>query len=643
MASPRRIINSYGEEDPTNFSDDSLEESLPPPPPVTKRGSIAWEVPLGFDDEDPLLTPGSTKVIGRRRRRSTEHSSKWRALSSGERACLPPAFACDDAFVHSLVSGNSSIHRLKEVEDWPDPPPSDEPISPFSDSIYDSNDGDDYGLPSTLPLDLTFNGTYVIRKGRKKERGPVKNSSVDMMSAKPPPPVTYERQDKRSDLKRTSSTFDNIKLFLKDGLIEGINDAPPDFPPPNPPNLVRVVSLPTLPTEEPEPEIHHRNSKSERYSKLNELAVTLEEAEDELSSLDNPSLNSDERKTVGNQCNGVGEDKNLQTENSQGLNKKTKCNEVETQTDLSDMECQNELEIVGKQIREISKTKSELEEVEKKIQEIVKIKTVIERQAREEEELRDPWIKAAELDRSAEEKPPEEFRVNVEVLQHEFGPLPPSPVDEDDDEYLEIFHPSPAQTPRGKADTLPEPFYRCHDPPGSDPSGKYLNRPPPHRASDPINNSLKTRSMDAGFGRGARACCNGSRREVGARSGLNFFDEPAQRKQSPCRTVRFFFTHRFPSRAVPSDARFRRSSRAQYLADAHSKNVPRRRRRRACKRRVRCRKLPFSPAAATFPGLRTGERRTLCGRADFRTVLTGATGPARTLPIAARASASPAA
>lgn len=50
--------------DEEHFSDDSLEESFPPPPPAattpSKRNSIAWEVSL--DGDDPLLTPGSTKV-----------------------------------------------------------------------------------------------------------------------------------------------------------------------------------------------------------------------------------------------------------------------------------------------------------------------------------------------------------------------------------------------------------------------------------------------------------------------------------------------------------------------------------------------------------------------------------------------------
>jgi len=56
------------------FSDDSLEELLPPPPPISKRHSIAWEVSL---EDDPLYAPGSTKVVGRRRRKSSDVSSEW--------------------------------------------------------------------------------------------------------------------------------------------------------------------------------------------------------------------------------------------------------------------------------------------------------------------------------------------------------------------------------------------------------------------------------------------------------------------------------------------------------------------------------------------------------------------------------------
>lgn len=62
MGNPKR--RSSNKDDDEHFSDDSLEESLPPPPPAlatpSKRNSIAWEVSLDVDD--PLLTPGSTKV-----------------------------------------------------------------------------------------------------------------------------------------------------------------------------------------------------------------------------------------------------------------------------------------------------------------------------------------------------------------------------------------------------------------------------------------------------------------------------------------------------------------------------------------------------------------------------------------------------
>lgn len=59
-----KMRGSNRSNDEEHFSDDSLEESFPPPPLAattpSKRNSIAWEVSL--DGDDPLLTPGSTKV-----------------------------------------------------------------------------------------------------------------------------------------------------------------------------------------------------------------------------------------------------------------------------------------------------------------------------------------------------------------------------------------------------------------------------------------------------------------------------------------------------------------------------------------------------------------------------------------------------
>lgn len=49
-----------------------------------------------------------------------------------------------------------------------------------------------------------------------------------------------------SELNRFSSTFENIKTLLKEGLVDGLDEMPPDFQPPNPPLLYRVSSLPNL-------------------------------------------------------------------------------------------------------------------------------------------------------------------------------------------------------------------------------------------------------------------------------------------------------------------------------------------------------------------------------------------------------------
>lgn len=54
------------------------------------------------------------------------------------------------------------------------------------------------------------------------------------------------------EIKRSSTTFDNIKCLLREGLIDGLDESPPDFAPPNPPpiSIVRVVSLPSIVPDE---------------------------------------------------------------------------------------------------------------------------------------------------------------------------------------------------------------------------------------------------------------------------------------------------------------------------------------------------------------------------------------------------------
>lgn len=66
----------------------------------------------------------------------------------------------------SDVSSVGSASKLRDFDDWQDPRLSttdDDLISPYSDSSTNE-------LDQIRPQDLTKNGTYVIRRGRKKER-----------------------------------------------------------------------------------------------------------------------------------------------------------------------------------------------------------------------------------------------------------------------------------------------------------------------------------------------------------------------------------------------------------------------------------------------------------------------------------------
>lgn len=68
-----------------------------------------------------------------------------------------------------------------------------------------------------------------------------------------------------SDVKRYSSTFDNIKSLLKEGKLEGLDEPPAEFAiPVPPPDLIRVVSMPAI-----------NNDASNRA----QLEITVEEEE----------------------------------------------------------------------------------------------------------------------------------------------------------------------------------------------------------------------------------------------------------------------------------------------------------------------------------------------------------------------------
>ncbi|KOC67760.1 hypothetical protein WH47_11161 [Habropoda laboriosa] len=267
------------------FSDDSLEELLPPPPPLSKRHSIAWEVPL---EDDPLYAPGSTKVIGRRRRKSSD------------------------------VSSVGSASKLRDFDDWQDPRLSttdDDLVSPYSDSS--TND-----LDQIRPQDLTKNGTYVIRRGRKKERKGLPKAPTKTKS------LSFENGEENrclSDVKRYSSTFDNIRSLLRESKMDEPmdDDSALVYMPTVPPDLVRVLSLPAVNNDE----TANRGAR--------ELEVTVEEEESCSDLSDNKEKKS--REMMETMSVSLSNDKNTTTtaistekgrEGNQGSSYSGTCNGV---------------------------------------------------------------------------------------------------------------------------------------------------------------------------------------------------------------------------------------------------------------------------------------------------------------------------
>lgn len=425
-------------------------------------------------------------------------------------------------------------------------------MSPFSDWDSSASKLDDSSFlpPELSASDLSASGTYVIRKGRRKERAPV--PTVSSKQEKTKQPAQPSSNSKLNELKRCSSTFDNIKSLLKEGLIEGLDETPPDFQPPTPPALVRVLSLPTLTIDETcQTEPLQIQEKIAGESRVPETSDSIEERKTqeikivdvEIKSCDVgiqvmddlPQINSvvKSKESVEESTQVSLEYRELNDDKSSNLSKS--CDSV-----VDSIDSKTEEALILKLQQDQSEDFSSSEDILSPSFGLNKtIKTPVD--VAKEEVLEDPWLTATEIsevqvvpvveekikevievekepkENGAElEKPPSDFNVMVEVLQHEFGPLPPSPVEEDEDEYSDVLRNSPVKTSRGKGDSVPEPFYRCLEPPGSDPIGaKFLNRPcpdpPPHR--EPTS-SLKTRSMDAGFSRNHKNQHSNSRRDV---------------------------------------------------------------------------------------------------------------------------------
>ncbi|XP_032674230.1 uncharacterized protein LOC116845555 isoform X2 [Odontomachus brunneus] len=547
--SARNSADFRTQSDEERFSDDSLEELLPPPQPISKRHSIAWEVSL---EDDPLYAPGSTKVVGRRRRKSSD------------------------------VSSVGSASKLRDFDDWQDPRLSttdDDLVSPYSDSSTNE-------LDQIRPQELTKNGTYVIRRGRKKERKVLPKTPTKTKS------LSFENgeESRLSDVRRYSSTFDNIKSLLKEGKLEGLDEPPAEFAVPvPPPDLIRVVSMPAI------------NNDAGNRAQL-EITVEEEESSDvsdkdkerdniELPRLPPSPIDDDDRTDLrvtdrSRDCNGVPapfsmdfdaakSSTNLLVESQTSKKGATSSDRLASKIPVNLLiedqivkkalkENRRQLEKVSDAIKEIESVKNSESYCDSKRWRNGDVKQSSKRNSFENNEPvaeRKPTVDGspfdsrnrkqhssdsetsktssdADFDRRKpngtdvvyssgrrlrqngienhkndqkqienvidailEDSKNPDFQVSVEVM--EFPPLPPSPVEEADEESSDI----------GQSSIMP-PKSKSH----GNRTIEYRPRVPPHRT--PVGDSkeqasLNTRSMDAGFARGRRApATNNSRREV---------------------------------------------------------------------------------------------------------------------------------
>jgi hypothetical protein len=130
-----------------------------------------------------------------------------------------------------LSPGFGSASKLRDFDDWQDPRISttdDDLISPYSDSS--AND-----LEQLQPQELSKSGTYVIRRGRKKER-----KLLPKLPSKSREGVVAETGLTGS--RRFSNTFDNIKSLLKESSkLEGLSEPPAELA-----SSTQAVSQPDL-------------------------------------------------------------------------------------------------------------------------------------------------------------------------------------------------------------------------------------------------------------------------------------------------------------------------------------------------------------------------------------------------------------
>ncbi|KAG5863032.1 hypothetical protein JTB14_021498 [Gonioctena quinquepunctata] len=272
-------------------------------------------------------------------------------------------------------------------------------------------------------------------------------------------------------MKKHSTTFDNIKSLMKEGVVHDLDspreESTTDLNPVVSP-MVRVVSLPSLDADE--------------FTHRRELDVTVEEEEEVESSQPSAEISPLRKieqsisellerrdiEVVQNEqfvLNGV---ENLNREKKRAPSKPSR--DTRQKNDLQKSSSHNEIQRSEEYYRQL----------------LIEGTPFPKRNGIQKSESAKEMLIAHREPRPLPTSTSADFPVRVEVLQHDFPPLPPSPVEEDEDEYTEILHP----VLKTRADTLP--------------NSNEQPVVPPHR--EPVSNSLKTRSMDVNYNRGRR--CN---------------------------------------------------------------------------------------------------------------------------------------
>lgn len=350
----------------------------------------------------------------------------------------------------------------------PNPRLSKEITSPKSRLSLDLNNGQDRYI----------NQDYYNHSPKNRKLPSDKNVHISKCSVVP---NKLSPQNRFTDFKKYSSTFDNIQSLIKEGKVEetpvtecseSVNEITPV-----PPNMVRVVSLPSLAGE-------NENNSTSRQA----LITTVEEEEDqEIAEPDSCGDTSPLRK-IENNISAIlsqGRDQKLYTPylpKDWNIHKDEYCDEVSK-------------DILENNFRYSSRERQKRHDIQKSSSHNeIQNQRSIERRERSSGRRSNSMHKstsAKDVPVSLMRQPSSsdsavssggDFPLNVQIVEHsyrhplppspsmvhdmgplpqtpespKFPPLPPSPVQEVEDEYSEILQPTEKRQIK-KADTLPTP------------------------------------------------------------------------------------------------------------------------------------------------------------------------------------------